>query len=94
MKEKHEPNTLDRAFDYLSKIPWLKKLMKIMWITSTIYLGIAIILECIAVFIKKIPFRPELIKNITLYVTINSFFAVMFFLWGKRESSSEMKKNK
>ncbi len=59
--------------------------MRIMWITSTVYFRIAIIFECIAVFMKKVPFRPELIKNIILYLTINPFFAIMFYHWEKRE---------
>ncbi|KKL44692.1 hypothetical protein LCGC14_2363120 [marine sediment metagenome] len=93
MNESNNPSILDQALDNLSKIPWLKMIMKIMWITSTVYLGIAIIIECIALFMHKVVFRPELIKNIILYTTINPFFGYIFYRWNKRESVSQMKKN-
>jgi len=91
MKETPKPDILDQAFDHLSKIPWLRKIMTSLWIVSTAYLGIAIIIECIALFIKKTSFRLELIKNIILFITINPFFGYLFYRWSKRESFKKIK---
>ena len=91
---KKEPSMIERAFDYLSAIPKLKNLLKILWIFSTVFFGIVIIIEGTSVLMKKIPLRPELIKNSILYVTMNPCFAGLFYLWGKREVISEMERKK
>jgi predicted permease len=80
-----KPTVLDQGFDHLSSIPYLRRILKALWIFSTVFLGFAIFLEGIAVFTGKVEFRLALIKNLIMWAGVNPFFAYVFYLWNKRE---------
>jgi len=81
------PSMLDRAFDLLSKVPYLKKFIQNFWMIQTVFLGMLFVIEISTIFIKKIPPRKELTKDVILYLIFTLFFAWVFFLWNKREKS-------
>ncbi len=86
-----EPNVLESAFDCLSSIPYLRQLVKGMWVFSTAFLGYAILIEGIALFEGKVDFRSQWVVNLIMWTGINPFFAYIFHLWKKRETELRTK---
>ena len=89
MNEK--PSMLDGAFDLLSKVPYLRKLITTFWIIQTSFTGILFIAEISKACIEKISFRNGLTKDVILYLIFNPFFAWLFYNWNKREKSKKLK---
>ncbi|NGX56750.1 MAG: hypothetical protein K1060chlam5_00996 [Candidatus Anoxychlamydiales bacterium] len=89
-----ESSILEKAFDHLSAVPFLRKIMKNLWMISTIFLGLMILIEITSIKMNKIKFRKDFLKTISLFILINSFFARIFFLWDKREKKLKLKKKK
>jgi hypothetical protein len=89
-----ESNILEKAFDHLSAVPFLKQFMKNLWMVSTIFLGLMIVIEITYIIMQKVQFRKDFLKTIILFILINSFFARIFFLWDKREKKINLKKKK
>lgn len=81
------PDMLERAFDLLSAIPYLRKIMLAMWIFSTTYSGSMLFFGIALVFSGKAEFTPEWIRTAIQWVAINPLFALMFYLWNKREKT-------
>lgn len=82
-----KPNLLDQAFDHLSSFPYLnvRKLLKMTWVFSTVFLGFAILIEGLEIFNGLADIRPEWIKNLLLWAGVNPVFAYTLYLWNKRD---------
>lgn len=80
-----ETNLLEKSFDILSKIPFLKTIMKALWVFSTSFLGFMIAVRIFYIVQRQISFDLKFLKILVLYVLINSIFIRIFFLWDKQE---------
>ena len=84
---KNKPTILEQAFDLLSSIPLLRKVMHVLWVFSTVFFGFSILVEGLAIVNGKAPFRSEWVKNLLMWSLINPMFAHVFHLWKKREGA-------
>ena len=73
-----EPNILEQAFDILSSIPYLKTILKALFVVCGAF-------SLIAVWYGKWSSNAHLIKFGIITIIGNLFFAYVFRLWDKRD---------
>jgi len=85
------PTMLDQAFDHLSTFPYLnmRKILKAMWVFSTVFFGYAILIEGLEIFKGNLEFRTEWIQNLVIWAGVNPFFAKILYLWGQRDNENK-----
>lgn len=79
-----ELNTTERAFDLLSSIPWLKGVMKSMFVMGAL-LGI------LPFLVGEWTSRGEMLQKGASYVGGILFFSWIFRLWNRRDRERDEK---
>lgn len=85
---------LDRGFDFLSKIPFMRRVMIALWVYSTVLVGFTLLIRGVAIFKGEVELDRTWIKDLIIWASGNSFWGCVFWRWGKREKKRKLQENR